>query len=207
MINNMHNKKLFIFIHGYGSNGANMKFLIPYFQTLYKDAIFLSPNAPFKVDHIPDGYHWFPIDIMDEEYLFNGVQNVFVIFEKYIRESIEKYNVKYEDVILAGFSQGSTLAIHSSLMLKKPIHAILSFSGGMANPDNKLINAMSHNEHNICLTHGTSDNILPASFSLMAHKLLKKHVKNCQIKIIRDLEHYINNECIDFTVNFLKNIH
>jgi phospholipase/carboxylesterase len=198
-------KKLVIFIHGYGSNGEDIGFLINYFKKEIKDGIFLNPNAPFKMTEFDNAYYWFPIDELDEEYLMQKVKDVYPIFEKYIEESLEKYNLTYKDIILVGFSQGAVLAIHAALRLKEKIMAVISFSGAMADPNNITRSEMV-SKPKIILIHGDCDSVLPCAYSIKAHRVLQNLNIPVELKIIKNLDHSINQQSIDYAINFIKEL-
>jgi phospholipase/carboxylesterase len=56
---------LVIFLHGYGSNGADLISLAPYWAEALPGTAFVSPNAIEPVPMAPGGYQWFPISNLD----------------------------------------------------------------------------------------------------------------------------------------------
>ncbi|MEN9782274.1 MAG: hypothetical protein RL208_424 [Pseudomonadota bacterium] len=190
-------KKLVFAFHGYGSNGDDLLFLKKHFHKLYPnhEIIFSNPNAPFKSGHF-GGYQWFPIDVMDEEYITNGIVSVYPIVSDIIMQDVEKHNVDWNDVVVCGFSQGAALAIHAGLRLPQRVEKIISFSGGMAN-HNSIIETDNINHSPVILFHGNQDQILPHFFSLRAYKTLKKTKIPVEIEIIDGMGHTIDDNVIN----------
>ena len=192
-------KKLVVFIHGYGSNGDDLVSLCNDFKQILPNSIFLTPNAPFTKE---DGcYQWFLLDRLDEDFAFNGILNVYPLLKKYLDDELIKAELQYKDLILIGFSQGGILATHMAFNLPD-INSVISFSGGFVNP-NGVLNSKINPNRNICFIHGVDDDVLPYQYSYYAYKIISKYNKKCQFFPIEQLSHSIDNRCIKIAKKFI----
>ena len=57
-----------VLLHGYGSDGADLIGLAPYWRDLLPGALFVAPNAPDPCRDNPGGYQWFPVDFAHPEF-------------------------------------------------------------------------------------------------------------------------------------------
>ena len=58
-------KKVVIFLHGYGADGADLFSLSESLSEQLPDCFFASPDAPRKCGASPFGFEWFPIPDID----------------------------------------------------------------------------------------------------------------------------------------------
>ena len=208
----MADPKMFIFLHGYNSQGDAMKILDSSFRkNAHENSVFLYPDAPFRVNN-SNGYCWFqfvfgedPFSI-DESFIFKSMQLAMPYLSSYIKDNLAKYpQFSYKDIILIGFSQGAGLALHASMHLKEPIGGAISFSGGLANPDNK-IEAPNVNKAPLLLIHGMDDPILPYQFSERGYKMLKKANFDAELHLLKDTKHLITPDAISIASRFIEKI-
>ena len=58
-------KQLIIFVHGYGANGEDLISLSRYYAQVAPDAVFISPDAPYRCDGAPMGFQWYDVWMKD----------------------------------------------------------------------------------------------------------------------------------------------
>lgn len=195
--------KLVIFLHGVGADGHDLINLADEFVENLSKAVFLSPNAPYPYDLYPVGYQWFSLKDYNEDKLYEGIERALPILKEYIDENLFKYNLKYKDLILIGFSQGSMLAFQMAPRLADPC-TVIGFSGTLIKPDELKKNIKSMPK--ILLIHGSDDEVLPASRYITTHKSLNNMGFDVEGHLIEGLGHSINSECIKLANQFLKKI-
>ncbi len=121
---------LVILLHGYGSNGADLISLAPYWQKALPGAAFVSPNAIEPVPQAPGGYQWFPISQLDPQLMEQGARQAAAqSVDRFIDRELERAGLDESRLALVGFSQGTMMALHVGLRRKRPPAAILGFSG------------------------------------------------------------------------------
>jgi len=67
-------QSLVILLHGYGSNGADLMGLVPYWRDALPDTAFMAPNAPEACPAAPGGYQWWALTDLARESRAAGVR-------------------------------------------------------------------------------------------------------------------------------------
>lgn len=200
-------KKMIVVMHGYGSNGLDMLDIAEKIcygnKKIAEDYIFIAPNAPFawEGDENFGGFQWFSLISRDEEFLLQGMQKASEILLYNIDIWLKKYSLSYENLVLAGFSQGAMLSMYNGIRITPQILGVLSFSGTFIGKD--TIQSDIKSKPPICLIHGTDDEILPITYSKFAKKIFEDNDIASHLHIIPNLNHGINNHCIDIAIDFL----
>ncbi len=202
-------KYLVFLLHGYGANAENLIDLAFEFQSIIPDAYFIAPNAiePWE-GGFPDCYQWFSLYVGLQrsalEVLAPKIQNANKILKDLIESQLKRFNLGYENLILAGFSQGSMMAIYQGLILPKKIAGVISFSGKVVEPF--LAGDEIISKPNICLIHGTHDSVLPFENFNEAQKIFHNHQIPFEAHKIANMDHTIDNRAVEIAQNFLKKI-
>lgn len=169
-------KQLVIFLHGYGADGHDLLGLADVMRQALPDAVFVSPNAPFKCEMSPVGYQWFSLSSWGESNVLSGLVKARPHLDAYIDEKLAEYQLKERDVIYFGFSQGCMMSLYTALRRPNACKAVLGFSGLYAQEPN----FKPHSNPPIHLAHGDSDTVVPFSHlhdakqALLAHNLTVK---------------------------------
>jgi phospholipase/carboxylesterase len=151
-------KQLVIFLHGYGADGADLIELAPYFAERLPDAHFYSPNAPQKCE-MGSGFQWFSLQERTETKMLAGAKSAAPILNDFIDEKVKALGLKDEDVALIGFSQGTMMALYTSLRRAKPLAGVLGYSGALIAPH--LLKEEIKSRPPLCLVHGEADQVVP----------------------------------------------
>ena len=158
-------RKLVVFAHGYGSNGADLISLAPYWSTLLPDAAFVAPNAPERVPGYPSGFQWFALTGMNPEATARGVRAAAATLDAFIDAELKRLHLAPGDCALVGFSQGTMMALHVGLRRSEPLAAVVGFSGALA--ATAALPADIRSRPPVLLVHGDRDEViaLPALFA------------------------------------------
>jgi phospholipase/carboxylesterase len=169
-------RPLIIFLHGYGSNEADLFGMKGQFSDRYT---YLSVRAPLVVG--PQSYQWFRNIGSGSDY--NGdpadVKNSEALLLDFIVKATEKFHTRADRVVLIGFSQGAIMSYQLGLDHPEAVRGIAALSGrilpplaasvsGTNKPANKLKNL------SVFIGHGMSDQRLPYDGAVAADALLKK---------------------------------
>lgn len=117
--------KVVLFIHGRHASGT---VILPLAEPLAMDGLcFLAPDA--------DTGSWYPGAFMaplitNEPYLTQALERLGSIYH-----SVEKLGFGPEQIVLAGFSQGSCLVLEYAARHPRFYAGLLGFSGGLIGPD------------------------------------------------------------------------
>ena len=200
-------KQIVFLLHGYGADGADLIDLSSPFSMVLPYAKFISPDAPYDCKMSPIGKEWFPI-----EEIPNGAINASKELLNLIKNECDKESLKFENVLLIGFSQGAMMSIQSLLLSKYNFFGIIGYSGGTSQEN---INASKHliekNKHKnsstpILLVHGEEDDIVPFSSLENAKKLLNEIGFNVNTVNRPGLGHGIDPDGISAGMEFVKKI-
>jgi phospholipase/carboxylesterase len=150
---------LIIFLHGYGSNGADLISLAPYWAKALPGTAFVSPNAIEPVPQVPGGYQWFPLASPDPHLMEQGVKAAAPSVDRFIDRELDKYGLDPSRLALVGFSQGTMMALHVGLRRERQVAAIVGFSGALVGA--RTLKEQMRSKPPILLVHGDRDPTIP----------------------------------------------
>ncbi|HCS23333.1 MAG TPA: hypothetical protein PLW48_04675 [Alphaproteobacteria bacterium] len=131
-------EQVIIFFHGYGSSGESMAqhvggLLAPHLQT----ARLYCPDGPIVLGTDSEGktYHsWFDVsDVLDNpdcDKVAPRAHQAALDAQKYIDDVVRREGISEDRLIIAGFSQGGTMAFYSGLLRTSEVAGVYSLSGG-----------------------------------------------------------------------------
>lgn len=192
-------KNLMVMLHGYGSNGDDLKSLAPFFEGILPDTYFYSPDGIEPCELGVYGYQWFSLFDRSEEAISSQLNQKAEIVREMIAKKAEELEIAAENIILLGFSQGTMLSIYLSLSSEKNYKAVIGYSGRLFVP-----REVYNTETPICLIHGKMDDVVPFECLDEAKAGLDKLGIKSKILGIENLAHSIDMEGIKFAVEFLK---
>src|SRR6218665_774894 len=102
---------LVVLVHGYGADGNDLIDLAGHWQGLLPNVAFAAPNAPTPLPGSA-GYQWFPISRIDPHEMRQGVEVAGPVLDAFLDAELERLGIPPENLALAGFSQGTMLALH-----------------------------------------------------------------------------------------------
>ena len=156
--------RIVLLLHGYGADGNDLIGLAPAWAPAMPDALFVSPHAPFPCEGAPFGRQWFGITGRDTEMRLAGLRAASAMVDAFIDDLLEETGLPPAALTLAGFSQGTMLALHTGPRRAKPLAGILGYSGRLLAPE--LLDAELLSRPPVALIHGEMDELVP--FSSMA---------------------------------------
>lgn len=169
-----------IWLHGLGADGHDFEPIVP--ELSLPDNLpvrFVFPNAPFRPVTLNGGYvmrAWY--DIAIETRGFHQDAAHIRESERYLRDLIaheQAHGTASRRIILAGFSQGAAIALHTGLRYSEPLAGILALS--MPIPLAERIPEELHTSSRqtpVFLAHGTDDQIVPYPLAENARRLLEQ---------------------------------
>lgn len=152
-----------IWLHGLGASANDFLPIVPQLNLPHDHGIrFLFPNAPIQAVTINSGYPmpaWYDIyglteDIRQDE---AGIRKTEALVSAIIDQELQR-GIKPEHIILAGFSQGGAMALHTSLRYPKRLGGVIALSTYLP-----LANTLATELHPanqitpILMMHGTQD--------------------------------------------------
>jgi phospholipase/carboxylesterase len=163
-------RQLVILLHGYGSNGADMIQLAPMWRPALPDALFLAPNAPERCGM--GGFQWWALSDFSRAALAAGVKRAAPALDALIDSELERHGLEPKDLLLAGFSQGTMMALHVGPCREQAIAGIIGYSGMVADPAGLAEKIRTRPP--VLLVHGSADPVVPFSLLGEAERALHR---------------------------------
>jgi phospholipase/carboxylesterase len=169
-----------IWMHGLGADGNDFVPIAPELGLSGTPAVrFVFPNAPVSPVTINGGMamrSWYDILVMDLVRREDGPgirQSEIAINALIDRENAR--GIPRSRIVLAGFSQGCAMALHTGLRQKEPLAGVLGLSGYLPLSDmfQAERSATSKNVP-IFLAHGTHDPVVAPARALAAKQVLEE---------------------------------
>jgi phospholipase/carboxylesterase len=160
-----------IWLHGLGADGNDFVSIVR--ELKLPDSMpvrFIFPHAPMRAVTINGGYvmrAWYdlaqgPSGLKSNE---NDIRASQAEIEKLIAREVTR-GVMSDKIILAGFSQGGVIALHTALRYEKKLNGIIALSTYLAMPDLLENEASSANKSiPIFMAHGDEDNVINISMA------------------------------------------
>ncbi len=195
-------KQAIILCHGYGGDGKDISTLAIHWQRFLPDAIFLCPNAPEVCAINPQGFQWFDLQSDKNEKILENSLLAEKKLDIFLDQITDKHILKYENLALVGFSQGSMMAIQVSLKKKEKINCVIGYSGKIINQ--KYLSKNINSKPKMFLMHGANDTIVPPTNLLEAKEYLNNHGLKVKTKLFKNCEHSIPVEGTSLGLEFLR---
>lgn len=167
-----------IWLHGLGADGHDFEPIVPELQL--PDTLpvrFVFPHAPHRPVTINGGYHmraWYDIAMAPNG--FRQDESQIRESEQQLRRLIDQQRERGLDsrrIVLAGFSQGAAMALHTGLRYPEPLAGIMALSMPIPLPDRIRDEMQPANARApVFLAHGSGDRVVPFSLGEKARTLL-----------------------------------
>ena len=156
-----------IWMHGLGANAHDFVPVPPYFRLPEGLTIrFVFPNAPSIPVTVNNGYvmpAWydlFTLDIGSNREDETSVRKSFNVINALIEREIER-GIPAENIFLAGFSQGSAMALSTGLRYPQKLGGIIGLSGYLPIAEQTAEERHSANQDTpILMVHGSLDQVV-----------------------------------------------
>jgi phospholipase/carboxylesterase len=165
----LHPTAAVIWLHGLGADGNDFASLVPQLDIAGCPPIrFIFPPAPSMPVTINGGYvmpAWYDIlaaDMVNREDA-GGIQRSALAVERLIAQEVAR-GIHPSNIVLAGFSQGSAMALHTGLRHPERLAGIMALSGYLPLAATLIVERSPANQHTpIFMAHGTADPVVAIS--------------------------------------------
>ncbi len=193
-------KQLVILLHGYGSDGDDLKGLGEFWVGALPGLNYASPNAPQHCE-AGIGYQWFSLAENNEanrrQSLADARPDIDILLATVMNDhSIDPVN---DQIMLVGFSQGTMIALDILLRSHYNIVGVIGFSGRLIEKPT----ATTQTSAEVLLIHGESDEIVPAQETLQAQAELNQLGIPCHYMIEPGVVHTISAAGVEAATQFL----
>ena len=194
--------KIVFILHGYGADANDLLSIAKYWQRFLPESYFCLPNAPNICQINSGGFEWFDLMQTDEKKIIEESLISLKKLEKLIDEKQDMLNLKFKDIYLVGFSQGTMMSIQYAISSKKEIAGVLGYSGKIFDYD--LLSKNLRSRPKIKFLHGNIDEIVPVEEMYKAVDFLKLNKFNVDYKVYENLSHAISPDGLSDGLNFIK---
>lgn len=180
---------LLLLLHGYGSNEEDLIGLAPYLDSRL---LCVSARAPHELDF--GGFAWFAIEWEAEGVRFDyeqAMQSLQQIYE--LLQSLELEHAP-ERVLVAGFSQGASMALATALNQPQRVAGVAALSGVCGEEilpaDRDSVRGLP-----VLMTHGRQDEVIPVAQARSSKILLEQLPIDLEYHEY-DMGHAIDQACL-----------
>ncbi len=167
-----------IWLHGLGADGHDFEPIVP--ELHLPDSLplrFVFPHAPYRPVTVNGGYEmraWY--DIAIDVSGFHQNEAHIRQAEEYLRSLLGQERargIESSRIVLAGFSQGAAMALHTGLRYPEALAGIMALSMPIPLPERIAAERRPENAQTpVFLAHGTADPVVPFAMGETAHRLL-----------------------------------
>ena len=174
-----------IWLHGLGADGHDFEPIVPDLQFQHKSKTrFIFPHAPSRPVTLNNGFvmpAWYDLVAIsinaaqDEGGIRRSAQSINDLIDNELKQGVPS-----EHIILAGFSQGGAIALHTGLRYEKKLAGILALSTYLPLHDKLASEASEVNKQTpIFMAHGRDDQVVP----MMLAESSRQHLISLNYKV------------------------
>lgn len=167
-----------IWLHGLGADGHDFESIVPQLRLKAQSHIhFIFPNAPIQPVTINGGMKmrsWYDIFEMSlaRKVDIEGIYQSAAAIDNLIQQEIAQ-GIASENILLAGFSQGGLIALHTGLRYPQKLAGIIALSTYLPTVDSlKTEAATANREIPVFMAHGSMDSVVAMQNGKMAFDAL-----------------------------------
>ncbi len=197
-----------IWLHGLGADGNDF---VPVVKMLNLPHVrFILPHAAFKKVTANNGYEmraWYDIfsftpDSREDE---AGVLESQAYIESLISKEVAR-GIPASRIVIAGFSQGGAIALHTALRQKQALAGVLALSTYLPLKASLAKEKTKANQNTpIFMAHGTHDNVIPLSTCRISFEVLQSQHYTLNWHEY-PMAHSVNQQEIDDISTFLLQV-
>ena len=200
-----------IWLHGLGASAEDFLPIVPQLNLPDDHAMrFVFPNAPIQPVTLNGGFPmpaWYDIyglagDIRQDEAGIRRTENLV----QALIEKEQQRGIKAERIILAGFSQGGAMALHTGLRYPKKLGGVIALSTYLPLAD--LVASELHPANRdlpILMVHGTDDPVVLPEWAELSRNTLQKLDYKIQWQTY-EMAHSFCQEELILIVNWLQKV-
>jgi phospholipase/carboxylesterase len=194
-------RQLIVLLHGVGADGEDLIALAPVLAERLPNAAFVAPNGPEPCDMAPFGYQWFSLRDRRPDALLLGVQAAAGLVDNFLDAELARLRLADHQLALVGFSQGTMTALYLAPRRRRPVAAVLGYSGALLGGERLPEEALSRSP--VYLVHGDADAVVPVEATHAAVAGLQAAEIPAQWSIRPGLPHAIDPESVEHGAAFL----
>jgi phospholipase/carboxylesterase len=197
-------RQIVVLLHGVGADGQDLIGLAPMLAERLPHALFVAPDGPQPCDMAPYGRQWFSLQDRRPAALLAGVKRAAPQLDAFLDELLARHGLDESRLALLGFSQGTMTALHVAPRRRRPVAAVLGFSGALLGAE--ALPQEVRSRPPVMLIHGDADDVVPVDAMFMAVEGLQAAEIAVQWILRPGLPHSIDPYGIDAGARFLADM-
>ena len=204
--------KLIFLLHGYGDNGDNFVHIAGNFNHEELNAHYFALNAPNLIANYPTGREWFNL-YPNNIYISDAGPEEIKIIRSEIRISTKKilntiniiknkYELKFSDCFVVGFSQGGMMAFELGNYSAEQLGGLAILSGRIMT--NESPTNLKFLKTPLFISQGDNDNVLNIDNFYSSCNYLKENNFLFEKHLLKGDSHTISPKAINLLQKFIK---
>jgi phospholipase/carboxylesterase len=190
---------LVVFLHGYGSSGADLMAFADYWQASMPEVAFVAPDGPTPAKD--GGFQWIGKRPGNDPKLYDDAVAAKSDVDAFIDAELARLNLDASRLALVGFSQGTVMALHTGLRRAVPPAAVLGYAGGLVGREHLAADITSRPP--VMLINGELDEMAPVYGMHVAVKALSEAGVVAAGQALPNLAHAVDADALVIGARFL----
>jgi phospholipase/carboxylesterase len=190
---------LVVFLHGYGSTGADLMAFADYWQASMPEVAFVAPDGPTPTKD--GGFQWVSKRPGGDPKLYDDAVAAQPALDSFIAAELARLGLDASRLALVGFSQGTLMALHLGLRQSVPPAAVLGFAGGLVGREHLAADITSRPP--VMLINGELDEMAPVYGMHVSVKALSEVGVVAAGQALPDLAHAVDANALVIGARFL----
>jgi phospholipase/carboxylesterase len=191
---------LVLLLHGVGSAGSDLLGLAEAWRPKLAGIGFCAPDAPHPFDGAAMGRQWFSVLGVTAANRAGRIAAAVAAFDAVVDERIAAAGTTRARTVLAGFSQGTIMAL-DAVGRGRRFAGVIGFSGRLVGVPEGRLDGLP-----ILLVHGEADRVIPASESETARAVLAAAGAEVDLRRLPGEGHGIGPAAAAAGLSFLKRL-
>tara|TARA_R110000824_G_scaffold155226_6_gene327783 strand:- start:74692 stop:75357 length:666 start_codon:yes stop_codon:yes gene_type:complete len=190
---------LVVFLHGYGSSGADLMTFADYWQASMPAVAFVAPDGPTATKD--GGFQWVSKRPGTDPKLYEDAVTAQPIIDTFIEEELKRLGLDASRLALVGFSQGTLMALHLGLRRALAPAAVLGYAGGLVGREHLAADITSRPP--VMLINGELDEMAPVYGMHVSLKALNEVGVVAAGQALPNLGHAVDADALIIGARFL----
>ena len=193
-------KQLVILLHGYGSDGNDLKGLGEFWAGTLPGLQYASPNAP-ELCEAGLGFQWFSLADITPQNRVQRLAAARAAIDNILDDILKQHGIdaRHDQIVLVGFSQGTMIALDLLLRSDYNVIGVVGFSGRLIDTPAQARATTAE----VLLIHGEADEVVPVQETLAAQSTLNEYGIACKVITEPELVHTISAAGVEAATQFL----
>ncbi|HEY4342790.1 MAG TPA: phospholipase [Parvibaculum sp.] len=190
---------LVVFLHGYGSSGADLMAFADYWQASMPTVAFVAPDGPAATKD--GGFQWVGKRPGSDPRLYDDAVAAQPTVDAFIDGELARLGLDASRLALVGFSQGTLMALHTGLRRAVAPAAILGYAGGLVGREHLAADITSRPP--VMLVNGELDELAPVYGMHVTVKALSEVGVVAAGQALPNLGHAVDADALVIGARFL----